>query len=58
MKKITENNTVMKKILIFGLYKVNVDKLETLMLNDRELNASVNYEAWGIHGNKAQAQRD
>ena len=53
MKKITENNTVMKKILIFGLYKANVDKLETLMLNDRELNASVNYEAWGIHGNKA-----
>ena len=48
----------MKKILIFCLYKANVDRLETLMLNDRELNASVNAEAWGIHGNKAQAQRD
>jgi ATP-dependent RNA helicase DDX5/DBP2 len=48
----------MKKILIFGLYKKNVDQLETLMLNDRELNAAVNYEAWALTGNKSQATRD
>jgi superfamily II DNA/RNA helicase len=54
MKKVTKNNTEPKKILIFCLYKMNVDRLEGNMLNDRDLNAAVDYEAWGIHGGNSQ----
>jgi hypothetical protein len=50
IKQITNNGKEMKKIIIFGLYKVKVSQLETLMLNDQELNAAVNYEAWAMHG--------
>jgi len=52
MKKVTNNGKDMKKILIFGLYKANVNKLEGMLLNDRELNAAVKYEAWAMHGDK------
>ena len=58
IKKVTKNNTEMKKILIFMLYKKNVDKLEAQMLKDRELNSAVDCEAWGIHGGNSQASRD
>ena len=52
MTKITENNKVMKKIIIFCLRKCDVDQVENLMLNDWDLKAAVNQEAWGIHGDK------
>ena len=52
MTRITENNKVMKKIIIFCLRKCDVDQVERLMLNDWQLQGAVNQEAWGIHGDK------
>ena len=37
MGKLTDNNKIMKKIIIFCLRKCDVDRLERLMLNDRAL---------------------
>lgn len=58
MAKITDNNKVMKKIIIFCLRKCDVDNLEGLMLNDVDFNTNFNAEAWGIHGDKLQYERD
>ena len=58
MKKITDDNKVMKKIIIFCLRKCDVDNLEGLMLNDWEFNSNFYAEAWGIHGDKLQFERD
>jgi ATP-dependent RNA helicase DDX5/DBP2 len=58
MAKITDNNKVMKKIIIFCLRKCDVDNLEGLMLNDFDFNGNFNAEAWGMHGDKLQYERD
>tara|TARA_B110000285_G_scaffold217601_1_gene266135 strand:- start:135 stop:323 length:189 start_codon:yes stop_codon:yes gene_type:complete len=58
IEKITQVNTVMKKIIIFCLRKCDVDELEGLMLNDWDLNNEFYQEAWGIHGDKLQHDRD
>lgn len=48
----------MKKIIIFCLRKCDVDNLEGKMLNDWEFQHEFNQEAWGIHGDKLQHERD
>ena len=58
METITEKNTVMKKIIIFCLRKCDVDNLENRMLTDQYFNKNFNCEAWGIHGDKLQYDRD
>jgi len=58
MEKITEKNKVMKKIIIFCLRKCDVDNLERMMLNDHDFNSRFYAEAWGIHGDKLQFERD
>lgn len=54
----TDNNKVMKKIIIFCLRKCDVDQLERELLNDMDFNSKFNAEAWGIHGDKLQYERD
>lgn len=38
--------------------KCDVDKLEGLMLNDWDFNHEFSQEAWAIHGDKLQHERD
>lgn len=58
LTEVTKENTVMKKIIVFCMRKCDVDKLEGLMLNDWDFNHEFSQEAWAIHGDKLQHERD
>lgn len=50
--KLTENNQVKQKIIIFCQTKVGVDTLEKSLRNDNIISHQLHFDVRGIHGDK------
>jgi ATP-dependent RNA helicase DDX5/DBP2 len=58
LAKLGDNNRVQLKVIIFCQTKVGVDTLEKSLRNDHVVSSQMNFEVRGIHGDKAQYNRD
>ena len=58
LAKLGDNNRVQLKVIIFCQTKVGADTLEKSLRNDHVISSQMNLEVRGIHGDKAQYNRD